>query len=74
MGWYYCERCNGSGHVAEPNRKWWQFWKRAICPDCVGDGHARPKGPRPKAPPAPPPPPAKRIEVITRPPNPRGDL
>ena len=50
MGWNYCRRCGhspaspGWGTIADPNRRWWQFWKTVTCPDCGGDGIAKPPG------------------------------
>jgi hypothetical protein len=42
MGYWRCEKCNGCGTLPAPNRRWWQWWERFTCPDCMGDGHARP--------------------------------
>lgn len=36
----FCRRCGhdcystGSGKIADPTRKWWQFWKTITCPEC----------------------------------------
>ena len=57
----FCKRCGtspampGSGKIIDPNAGW-KFWKTITCPDCGGDGYAKPpKGCRPMAPPPPPP-------------------
>lgn len=67
----FCRRCGhdcystGSGKIADPTRKWWQFWKTITCPECGGDGYAKPPGWPDKAkmarfkPISPPPPPRK---------------
>jgi hypothetical protein len=50
MGCNYCRKCGfnsrrpGFGVIPDPNRKWWQFWKNIPCPDCGGDGFAKPPG------------------------------
>lgn len=50
MAHNFCRRCgshagsSGSGRIADPNRCWWQFWKVILCPDCGGDGYAKPPG------------------------------
>lgn len=61
MGVRFCRRCGftsrapGCGRIPDPDRKWWQFWKTIVCPECGGDGYSRPKGTRPKPTPCPPP-------------------
>ena len=42
MGYWRCATCNGCGTLPAPNRRWWQWWERFVCPDCMGDGHAKP--------------------------------
>jgi len=57
-----CSKCGsyfgaprpGTGMMADPSRKWWQFWRCVPCDGCDGTGYAKP-GPRPEPPPAPPP-------------------
>lgn len=34
----------GSGVIPDPSKKWWQFGKTIICPDCGGDGYEKPTG------------------------------
>ena len=63
MGYWRCKTCNGCGTLPAPNRRWWQWWKRFVCPDCMGDGHARPTKYK-SALPLPPPPP--RIILISQ--------
>ena len=47
MGYWPCKTCNGYGTLPAPNRRWWQWWERVTCPDCMGDGHARPPKDKP---------------------------
>lgn len=44
MEWCECKTCIGFGWKADPDRNWWQFWKRVTCPTCLGDGKAHPPG------------------------------
>lgn len=37
-------RCTGSGHIKDPGAPWWAFWRTIVCPDCGGDGYAKPPG------------------------------
>lgn len=43
----FCKRCGystaspGSGRIIDPNAGW-KFWKTIVCPDCQGDGYAKP--------------------------------
>jgi hypothetical protein len=72
MGYNHCRKCGlssrapGSGRIADPARKWWQFWRTVECDACGGDGYAKPHGwPDKEAmqrlkPTPPPPPPPKR--------------
>ena len=52
----YCRKCGecpygrSSGKINDPDRKWFEFWKKVECPECEGTGMAK-AGPRPKFPP-----------------------
>lgn len=43
----FCSRCAGYCSVADPQRKWWQFWKTVQCSVCDGMG-IKPHCPYPK--------------------------
>jgi len=38
----YCNTCNGSGKIQDPDAKWWQSWKHVQCSVCGGDGYIKP--------------------------------
>lgn len=71
MGVNYCRVCGssprrpGRGWLHDPMYHWLKFWKIIICPNCGGDGYAKPPGwpdeqaMRALRPTPPPPPPAK---------------
>lgn len=40
----FCDTCRFVGRIPDPDRAWWQFWKRITCPDCGGDGFSKPPG------------------------------
>lgn len=40
MAYWPCDRCRGTGAIEIG--EWRQFWNVDVCPDCGGDGHARP--------------------------------
>lgn len=48
MAYWLCETCNGCGTLPAPHRRWRQWWERVTCPDCKGDGHARPPKGKPE--------------------------
>jgi hypothetical protein len=50
MGYNYCRGCGhtyskpGIGRLKDPSAPWWAFWRTIVCPECGGDGLAKPPG------------------------------
>ena len=43
----YCKKCSwnpnypGNGIVPDPNRKWWQIFRKTTCNECGGCGYCK---------------------------------